>query len=488
MKISKSNAQNTFVTALTPVSIILGLSSCTGEQAPKAKPNILFIAVDDLRTELNCYGRSHIVSPNIDRLAAEGVLFERAYVQQAICMASRASLFTGYRNNQHKIYNCEAVQTLVPEVLTMNKFFETNGYDVIGVGKLYHHSEDHKKQFGEGWFNSHIGFKGVNRGYLLEESIAELSEGGRGLPWECADVEDHEYMDGYYGEWVSNKLAEFKDNDKPFFLGVGFHKPHLPFNAPKKYWDLYDHENLVRTEFPYLPVNASGFSGCGGGELLSYATMPKSVSQINEESVKNLIQGYYACVSFIDAQVGKILEALEANGLKENTIIVFWGDHGFKLQDHGCWNKHTTFEIDNRVPFIVSAPGMKKNAVSYSLTEALDIYPTLADLCGLEIPVHLQGKSIVPLLKDTDARVHDAVCSIYPKRDREVLAYSVRTEKYRYTEFVELSSGNILEKELYDLSNSRQEVENVVDVDNYKDELPYLSGLVQQYRKLENVK
>lgn len=487
MKISKSSSRRALITGLTPVSILLGLSSCTGQQAPKAKPNILFIAVDDLRPELNCYGRSHIVSPNIDRLAAEGVLFERAYVQQAICMASRASLLTGYRNNQYRIFNNEAVQKIIPGALTMNKFFENNGYDVYGVGKLYHHTEDHREQFGEGWFDSHAGYKGLGRGYLLEESFIDSDE-GKGLPWECADVEDNEYMDGYYGEWVSKKLGELKDNDKPFFLGVGFHKPHLPFNAPKKYWDLYDHENLVRTKFPNLPVNAASFSHCGGGEVLSYATMPKHHSQLSEESVKNLIHGYYACVSFVDAQVGKILDALEANGLKENTIIVFWGDHGWKLQDHGCWNKHTTFEIDNRIPFIVSAPGMKKNAVSYSLTESLDIYPTLVDLCGFELPGHLQGKSIVPLLKDADARVHDAVCSIFPKRDREVLGYSVRTDKYRYTEFIELSTGNILEKELYDLSKSKQELENVVGEAQFQKELPYLSGLVQQYRTLENVK
>jgi iduronate 2-sulfatase len=160
--------------------------------------------------------------PTLTGLATEWVRFERAYTQQAICLASRASLFSGYRNNQYKIFNCEAVQKIIPEAQTMNKFFENNGYEVIGVGKLYHHTEDHKEQFGESWFDSHDGFKGVDRGYLLKESVAVLSGKGRGLPWECADVDDSEYMDGYYGEWVSNKLAELKNNDKPFFLGVGF--------------------------------------------------------------------------------------------------------------------------------------------------------------------------------------------------------------------------------------------------------------------------
>ncbi len=472
------------------------LGSCSNKKQSE-HPNVLFIAVDDLRPELNCYGNENIISPNIDRLAENGVVFQNAYCQQAICMASRASIFTGCYTNTHRIYSCLSVDDLMPGALTINGFFKNSGYDIYGIGKLYHHGEDHIKQFGEGWLETQKLAQGETkgRGYLTEASFAALTPEGRGPAWESADVEDNEYRDGYYADWVVKKLNELKTSEKPFFFGVGFQKPHLPFNAPKKYWDLYDREQIETADNPYYPENGSLYGKHNFGELRNYTNIPSGDTILTQEVQKTLIHGYRACVSYTDAQIGKILDALEKNGLKDNTVIVLWGDHGWKLGEHGMWCKHTDFELDTRGPLIISAPDIRKNVKTAAFAEYVDVFPTLADLCGFEIPSHLNGKSLLPVLKDPSSSVQEQAFSIWPSyrssrtdESKTVLGYSVRTKKYRYTEWIRIDSGKLMDRELYDHVADPEENKNVVNEEKYKDDLPELSDLIKNFReKTENV-
>ena len=473
------------------VGISCFFSSCS-QNKTQEHPNVLFIIVDDLRPELNCYGNNQIFSPNIDRLAENGVLFQHAYCQQAICMASRASIFSGYYANANRIYSCLSVKELMPNVLTINQFFSKSGYDVSGIGKLYHHTEDHVKQFGENWLETQKLAQGdtKGRGYITQEAISGLTPEGRGPAWESADVKDNQYPEGYYADWVVNKLKELKTSQKPFFLGVGFHKPHLPFNAPKKYWDLYNPEQIELASNPFYPENGSLYGKHNFGELRNYTNIPGGDTVLTEEIQKTLIHGYRACVSYTDAQIGKILDALEANNLAKNTVVVLLGDHGWKLGEHGMWCKHTDFELDTQVPLIIDAPGLKKNVKTSAFAEYVDLFPTLVDLCGFEIPSHLQGKSLVPILKDPSSSVKEQAFSVWPSYrasrnnlEKAVLGFSVRTEKYRYTEWIRINSGELLDRELYDHELDPMENKNVINEEKYSTLLPDLSTLIQNFRK-----
>jgi iduronate 2-sulfatase len=476
---------------LIPAGLSLILFACSEKQPAPENLNVLFISVDDLRPELSCYGNNHVISPNIDRLAQKGVLFERAYCQQAICMASRASIFTGIYPSSNNIYSCLSVKSLMPEAVTINKHFASAGYDVYGIGKLYHHGEDHREQFVDTWSNNRTweGDQNQGRGYVAAESHAHLTDEGRGPAWENADVPDNAYSDGFYADRAIEMLGELKNSKKPFFFGVGFHKPHLPFNAPKKYWDLYDPDGITTAENPYYPENGSEYGWHNSSELRNYTNIPKGDEPFPIDLQKMLIHGYRACVSYMDAQVGRILDALEANGLSENTVVILWGDHGWKLGEHGMWIKHTNFEIDTRVPMIIAAPGMKQKVKSSSFAEFVDIFPTLADLCGLEIPQQLHGRSLVPVLANPEESVRDHAFSIWPSyrgnrtnKEKAILGYSVRTDYYRYTEWINVHSGELLDRELYDHLNDPAENKNVISNERYAEQLPALEALIQNYR------
>jgi len=485
------NTKAIFLTGILPVTFSAVFTSCDNTAREEEKPpNILFIMVDDLRPDLNCYGNEKIISPNIDKLAKDGVLFERAYVQQAICMASRASLLTGYRANEHRIYSCLSVEDLTPGVETLNRFFENNGYNVSAKGKIYHHKEDHLEQFGESWLIEGASEKIRGRGYLTPEAQAQIDENGRGPAWEIADVEDHEYADGYYARWAVEQIEKLKDSEEPFFLGVGFYKPHLPFNAPRKYWDMYDHESISLTSQPDYPENASDLGLHNFGELRNYTNIPTGNEPIPDDMARMLIHGYYACVSYMDAQVGIVMDALEENGLKENTIVVFLGDHGWKLGDHGMWAKHTNFELDTRIPLIISGPGVKSHQKTNAFAEALDIYSTLVEMAGLQPPTHLQGNSLVPVLQNPATSVKDAAFSIWPSyrgdrtdEEKVILGYSVRTDEFRYTEWIHLATDSLLDRELYDHRQNNREEINVINDPSMAGFLPQLEERINNYRK-----
>lgn len=472
------------------LSVILALNSWQSKEVQEKevnkKYNVLFISIDDLRTELNCYGASHIKSPHIDRLASEGIRFSNAHVQQAICMASRASVMTGIRPERYGIYTGEAVEDLVPDVLTMNKLFKQNGYNMAAFGKIYHHGIDTEKQFGADYMIPEATWTG--RGYVTPEAIKQiaLNPEGRGPAYESAAVHDTIYKDGINTLNAVRKLEELKIEDKPFFLAVGLSKPHLPFVAPKKYWDMYPESSIRMPLIRKMPENSSKHTMRIKGELNNYYGMPQLYEDIDDNTTLILRRAYYACVSYADAQVGYLLDQLDKLGLRENTVVVLWGDHGYKLGDYGNWCKWSNMNMDTNFPFIISVPNGKRGEVSDVPVEALDIYPTLTALCGIEKPSHLDGESLIPLLNDPDYESGSKryAYTVWPHNrtnyDKTIMGYSVKDGRFNYVEWVRLSTGEVLEKELYDHQFDPKETKNVIADEQYENIVAKLAKKCQE--------
>jgi len=395
-----------------PVMAILGLlaisvSSCRIDKVPD-KPNILFIAVDDLRPELNCFGESHILSPNIDIIASEGLTFQNAYCNVPVCGASRASLLTGIRPTRNRFLNYLTwVDEEAPDVVTLPRHFRDHGYYTISNGKVFHHQYDSKDSWDENWRPEKLKVTWSN--YQLEENNRiDSIPGQRGAPWECVDGPDNMYYDGQIAVKSVEDLKKLKSLDKPFFLATGFLKPHLAFLAPKKYWDLYDRDEIIVPNNDTLPSDVPGNLITTWGELRQYYGIPKE-GPVSDSTAKTLIHGYYACVSYIDEQIGKILHTLKELKLERNTIIILWGDHGWNLNEHGLWCKHSNFDTSTRSALLLKVPGVTRGKQTKSLVEFIDIYPTLTELCGLPLPDHLEGKSMVPLIEHTDIPIKDYI-------------------------------------------------------------------------------
>jgi arylsulfatase A-like enzyme len=462
------------------------------------RKNVLFIAVDDLRPELGCYGHPMIKSPNIDALARSGVLFERTYCQQAVCGPTRASLLTGKRPDTTKVYDLKThIRTTMPDVVTLQQHFKNNGYFSEGIGKLFHVGLEDEASYSVPHRN------GKGSAYALEENLKLLKEGGkvtkssgaaedgspsstrmRARPTESADVPDETYLDGNIALLAVESLNKLAPKAKaapdkerqPFFLGVGFRKPHLPFCAPKKYWDLYD-RTKIPLPYPDKPKNAPDVAFTTWGELRSYSDIP-DVGPCDEAMTRELIHGYYACVSYTDALVGKLLAELDRLDLRKDTVVILWGDHGWKLGEYSQWCKHTNFELDTHVPMIISDPDVPKGRRVNALTEFVDIYPTLAELCGLPVANDLEGTSLVPLLNDPKKPWKKAAFSQYP-RPHDIMGYSMRTDQYRYTEWQDKKTGEAKYKELYDLKNDLLCKESIV----FK---PENERLVQELHEMMN--
>ncbi len=433
-------------------------------------PNVLFISIDDLRPELGCYGKEMIHSPNIDRLAESGTLFERSYCMVAVCGASRASLMTGIRpaRNRFRGYKCYAMKD-APDSVPLNTHFKNHGYYTLNNGKVYHHAKDHN----DGWSKSAWRPPGIGPGrgnHALPENQKRIEETGnpRGIPWECAEVDDSLYKDGITADKSIEDLRRLADQEKPFFFAVGFVRPHLPFNAPKKYWDLYSREEIELPEnLRYTPKNAPDASIHNFGELRAYIDVPKK-GQLSDEMAKSLIHGYYACVSYTDAHVGRLLDELEKLGIEDETIVVLWGDHGWNLGEHTLWCKHCVYETSMQAPLIIRAPGMPENNRVASLVEFIDIYPTLCELADLPLPEHLQGRSLVPLLKDSGAVWKDAAVGRYG------IGETIRTDRYRYSEFLD-KQGDLIGRMLYDHREDPRENVNIVDRPEHEKLVKYLA-------------
>ena len=441
--------------------------------AEPVKPNVLFIALDDLRPALACAGDPYAKTPNIDALAASGTAFTRAYCQQAVCSPSRSSLLTGRRPDSTKVYDLVThFRKALPDVVTLPQHFKNNGYYSHGLGKIYHGGYDDKPSWSVPWEatqGKHFGADGLKlMGELKAKAKAANADATkiRGLPFEAPEVADDYLNDGWTANRAIEILGERKGKNEPFFLAVGFAKPHLPFVAPKKYWDLYDPAKLPVAASSEPPKGAPSYAPQFGGELRQYHGIPKS-GAIPAEQARQLIHGYYAATSFADAQIGRLLAALKEKGLAENTIVILWGDHGWHLGDHGMWCKHTNYEMATRAALVMRIPGQKATGKpSERFVEFVDIFPTLAEVCGLPKPEGAEGFSFAPLLNDPKKEWKLAAFSQYPRGSKEtgpLMGYAVRTEGYRYVEWRKKGTADVVSRELYDHKADPNEDVNIAD-------------------------
>jgi len=296
-----------------------------------------------------------------------------------------------------------------------------------------------------------------------------------GPAYECADVPDNAYFDGKVADKGISDLRRLKDEDKPFFLALGFLKPHLPFNAPKKYWDMYERREIDLADNPFRPKRAPDAALHNWGELRQYHGIPAK-GPLADEFARTLVHGYYACVTYTDAQIGRVLAELDRLGMRDNTVVILWGDHVWNLGEHGLWCKHCNFETSLHSPLIVRGPGIKHGVKINALTEYLDIYPSLCELCDLPLPGHLQGRSFVPLLKNPNLRWKEAVFSRYFRGD------SVKTDRYRYTQW-RRKDGEIYARMLYDHSADPVENVNISELPENKELINKLSNMFQGLRE-----
>ncbi len=437
----------------------LALTAVTN--AVPENPNILMICVDDLRPETRCYGASQMITPNIDQLAADGYQFNRAYVQQAVCSPSRASMMTGLRPDTTQVFDLVTdFRDTIPWVETLPQYLRGYGYYSAGIGKIYHGGLNDDLTWDEPW-SAGSGTYG--------------SVGAGNPPTERADVEDNELRDGAVTDDAILKLADLKTK-QPFFYGVGYVRPHLPFVAPTAYWNLYADSDLVLPHTDDPAVDSSSYAYTTWGELRDYDDIP-ATGPVSDDQEKELIHGYYASISYMDAQLGRLMTALEAEGLADNTIVVLWGDHGWHLGDHGQWCKHTNYERATRIPMIVKVPWMPGASQIDALTEVVDLYPTLLDLCGIPEPSTLEGDSLVPLLEAPESAGDADAISQYPRDGN--MGYSMRTDRYRYTEWRVENSTILVDRELYDHFLDPLEDTNVVDHAAYAADVALLEAQLQ---------
>ncbi len=522
----------------------------------KSKPNVLFIAVDDLKTVLGCYGDKIIKTPNIDRLAKMGTVFLNNYCQQAVCGPTRASLLTGMRPDVTKIRDLHTkMRDINPDILTLPEYFISQGYTTSGIGKIFHPSCVDKKFDPQSWSIPFLvakesdysnGFpvqkhyqspelkalntkeevvstvengkgkkKGEKKGEKKSKKEADDEEGARGPAFECLDLPDDAYDDGVSAKLAVKQIEMLNAAKKPFFMAVGFRKPHLPFVSPKKYWDLYKRDDMPVAEFQEHAANSKIFSYQYPGELTNYSGVKEFAkfdkNEANKfglaiEKQKELVHAYYAAVSYTDAQIGILLNTLEKLGTLNNTIIVLWGDHGWHLGDHDMWGKHTNYEQATKAPLIIAAPGLKAGQTK-SMTEFVDVFPTLCELSGGEVPAYLDGKSLVPVMKNNKASVKEYAMSQYPRKmDKadinkvedgkgKLMGYSMRTEQYRYTVWLKnftsdqvYSADKVYTKELYDYVKDPLEKVNVSDDTKYAAIVADLDKKMVAYFKSKEVK
>ena len=446
------------------------------------KPNILFLAVDDLRPQLRCYDDTVAITPNIDKLAELGVVFNRAYCQQAVCAPSRASVLTGRRPDATRVWDLKThFRKALPDVVTLPQLFKENGYDARNVGKIYHDPKSAQDRIS--WSSPEIMAVTDEAGpkYVLPENLSKRGS-WKAAAAESVDVPDSAYVDGKVANAAIRLIRELKDTS--FFLAVGFRRPHLPFTAPKRYWDLYNRNSIPMPPTQDAPANAPTVAMHSSAELRGYSDIPDA-GRIPPEKVRELRHGYYASVSYIDHQIGRLLEELERQNLLTNTIIVLWSDHGFHLGELDLWAKTTNFELDTRVPLIIASPLFKsRNVHSDALVELVDIYPTLGELAGLPLPAGLEGNSMVPLITSPARPWKNAVFSQFPrpwmyKEKPDLMGYTVRTASYRYTEWKATGDNSVKAAELYQYKGAF-ETENLIDQPAFKKQQKAMKRLLNK--------
>ena len=462
------------------------------------KTNVVFILVDDLKPMLNAFGESQIVSPNFDAFASQSVTFTNTYCQQAICAPSRVSFMTGMRPDYTQVFDLKThMRDKVPNSLTIPEYFKQNGYTTAGLGKVLHGAKNNDPQ---SWSIPFITDKELtysskaeipvdyqyqnantraiynkiepNKNGKIQNVRGKLKNLGGRPSVECIDVPDDAYVDGAIALKSIELLKKFKKDEKPFFLTIGFRKPHLPFTAPAKYWDLYKRNEIKLAEYQKEAEGSPAYAYHSWGELKAYADIPENIDangRVVDAKQRELIHGYYACVSYVDAQLGLVLNYLEESGLKENTLVVLIGDHGWHLGDHGMWNKHSNFEQATRTPMIIMSPKGKKGIKNSSPVELIDVFPTMCEITKLETPKHLHGKSLNPIVKGKKNKVKNVAMSQYPRNGK--MGYAVRSERYRYVEWrtgnykktKDYKNGELAASELYDYETDPLETKNLVN-------------------------
>lgn len=487
MVIGKKALQEPYLPMVIFIALLVQLSACTQPQTvaenPPQKPNVLFIGVDDLRCGLRCYGDSVALTPNIDALGASGMIFNRAYCQQAVCNPSRASLMTGLRPNTTKVWDLQThFRKALPDVITLPQYFSNNGYHSQSVGKIYHDPAWAQDSLSWSVPETFAVTKSAGK-YVLPHNL-NTTGSWKASASERALVEDDAYIDGQVSSAAIDILTSVKD--KPFFLAVGFRRPHLPFSAPEKYWDLYKRESIPLPSNMHAPVNVPSIALHPSVELRGYTDVPDE-GALSDNKKKELLHGYYASTSYVDAQIGKVLNTLDSLGLRDKTIVVLWSDHGYHLGEHGLWCKTTNFELDTRVPLIISYPGQKhKGEKTDALVELVDLYPTLADLVGLPVPDSLEGTSMKPLLEDPSRQWNEVAFSQFPRKSPRskgfIMGYSVRTDDMRFTEWVDLQTGNVEARELYDHRIDSLEMNNVAEDQQHADNIKALTTMLDRIR------
>jgi len=528
---------------LSVLCLLVISNGIIAQQKKSNKPNILFIAVDDLKPILGCYGNTLVKTPNIDRLAKISTVFNKNYCQQAICGPTRASIMTGTRPDVTQVWNLTTqMRDVNPNVVTLPQYLISQGYETSGIGKIYHPSSAIGGVDPVSWSIPYLKLKEsdfpadlgspANGQYQLPETKARMTpeiiaerkkqskdlasndenpKSIKGPSVECIDLPDNAYQDGVNALLAKEQIIKLSKGDKPFFMAVGFSKPHLPFVSPKKYWDLYKREDMPIASFQEHSKNGPLIAYHQSGELRNYldipefATLPSDSLRIGLklEKQKELIHGYYAAVSYLDAQVGVLLNTLESLGTLNNTIIVLWGDHGWHLGDHDLWHKHTNFEEATRAPLIIAGPGIKSGKTN-SLTEFVDVFPTICDLAGVPIPNKLDGLSLKPLMLNNSAKVNDYSISQYPRKlkklemikkgytDYKMMGYSLRTDKYRFTIWMNnftskqpYNESQVYASEMYDYVKDPLEKVNVVNEKDYATISKELKAKMLDYFKSE---
>ena len=473
--------------------------------------NIVFIAVDDLKPTIRSYGDALAITPNLDFLARKSTLFLNNHTQQAICSPSRISLLTGKRPDYTKVYDLKTkMRDKKPNIITLPQHFKDMGFTTAGVGKIFDprgvdrksdapswsipfvkpHQLSYPKSFGppklgdyqneeiKANINAFIKKNGLSRNGNLSEALKNKYK----PPVSFSDKPDQAYADGIIAAKAVDMIDDLsKDSKSPFFLAVGFRKPHLPFSAPKQYWDLYKRERMPLAEYRERAKNTGRLSYHNSGEMRSftapdwdYKSDKNRQLQMDDDLERELIHGYYACVTFIDFQIGKIVKKLKAEGLMDKTIIVVWGDHGYHFGDHRLWNKHSNFEQATRSPLIIYAPQDQRPRKVYSPTEFVDVFPTLCELANIPLLSGLDGRSLLPLMDGSVQSVKEYAVSQYPRNQN--MGYSFRSSDYRYTLWInkskigkDISEKDIIQEELFDYSKDPLETENMIQVSGYED-------------------
>ncbi len=478
--------------------LLFALSIPTSSPA-QDQTNIILLLVDDLKPALGCYGNPIAKTPHIDALARRSLRFDLAYCNQAVCAPSRFALMLGSYPSSTGLYGLgDKLRRAYPEAVTLPQHFSAHGYRTESLGKIFHighGNEGDPDSFDVPHFHDKVieyivpestdgGQLTREEAYFSNQRLGEIRSLPRGAAFEAPDAPDGAYADGRVAREAIGRLEAAKKRlpETPFFIAVGFARPHLPFSAAKRYWDLYEPASLPLPAFEHLPEDAPTVAGKRGGEITNYKPVPTGRDAAFPEDLKRqLIHGYYASVSYTDRQIGKVTEALDRLDLAKNTIVVLWGDHGFHLGDLGIWTKHTNYEQANRIPLLIAAPGLKSpGASTRQLAESVDLFPTLTELASLPKhagPQPIDGKSLGPVLKDPEARVRDHAYHLYPKGK---LGRAIRTERYRLVEWKNWHNPtDPVEYELYDYFTDPLERKNLAS--EHPDVVNSLKAILSSY-------